>query len=234
MSFHSKYGNCFCERCGHSWHSSKMTANNVEFIQPTSCARCKSKVWNQPRVYAGKYISGTLARRFKPTGRAAAKLKQEKVISESLNNLYKKSDRVEVNYKALENIMESKNYDVYSINFFAHAIGQAYEKSKKILFEIADLTEPDPLENFYMKRGKLYTQQDRANFILRNFNRLQYEEMNSGRINDSHDGTQRYQDYQAAIKEAQHRVEEARKEIDRLNFDFRHKADSQRQTTKSF
>jgi len=49
-----------------------MDAGNKEFLEPKSCGKCKSKVWNQPRTYAGKYISGVLAKRFKPTGRAAA------------------------------------------------------------------------------------------------------------------------------------------------------------------
>lgn len=75
MSFYKEKGNCFCERCGHSWHSSKMDAQNKDFLEPKSCGKCKSKVWNQPRTYAGKYISGTLAKRFKPTGRAANKSK---------------------------------------------------------------------------------------------------------------------------------------------------------------
>jgi len=67
MSFNEKTGFCFCERCGYDWLPKDIS------IAPRSCARCKSKVWNQPRVYAGKYVSGTLAKRFKPTGRAAAR-----------------------------------------------------------------------------------------------------------------------------------------------------------------
>ena len=75
MSFDKLKGNCFCERCGHTWQSTiKMNFHSHKiYNEPRSCAKCKSKVWNQPRVYAGKYISGTLARRYKPTGRAAAK-----------------------------------------------------------------------------------------------------------------------------------------------------------------
>ncbi|HEX8248994.1 MAG TPA: zinc ribbon domain-containing protein [Pyrinomonadaceae bacterium] len=76
MSYDSKTGHSFCERCGHSWTvRQKYNGNNYYRKEPKSCAKCKSKVWNQPRVYAGKYISGTMAKRFKPTGRAAAKLK---------------------------------------------------------------------------------------------------------------------------------------------------------------
>lgn len=75
MSYSNSTGYCFCERCGYGWKI-RMPRNSNKYPTdaPKSCARCKSKVWNQPRVYAGKYISGTLAKRFKPTGRAAAKL----------------------------------------------------------------------------------------------------------------------------------------------------------------
>lgn len=76
MSFDKTKGECFCERCGHYWKPKPFGAKDDYYIEPKSCAKCKSKVWNQPRVYAGKYISGTLARRFKPTGRAAAQLKK--------------------------------------------------------------------------------------------------------------------------------------------------------------
>jgi hypothetical protein len=72
MSYDNKTGICFCHRCGYEWRpKQKIIGDSYHWIEPKSCARCKSKVWNQPRVYAGKYISGTLARRFKPTGRAA-------------------------------------------------------------------------------------------------------------------------------------------------------------------
>jgi len=67
MSFNDKTGHCFCERCGYDWAPKDIST------APRSCAQCKSKVWNSPRVYAGKYINGTLAKRFKPTGRAAAR-----------------------------------------------------------------------------------------------------------------------------------------------------------------
>jgi hypothetical protein len=76
MSFDDKNGNCFCERCGYNWTTKDKS------IAPRSCAKCKSKVWNQPRVYAGKYISGTLAKRFKPTGRAAAQIKALRIFEE--------------------------------------------------------------------------------------------------------------------------------------------------------
>jgi hypothetical protein len=75
MSFDKTTGFCFCERCGYEWKTKPFDSRELKkivFIEPRSCAGCKSKVWNQPRVYSGKYISGTLARRFKPTGRAAA------------------------------------------------------------------------------------------------------------------------------------------------------------------
>lgn len=51
----------------------KLVENEIK--EPRSCAKCKSKFWNQPRVYSGKYVSGTLAKRFKPTGRAATRQK---------------------------------------------------------------------------------------------------------------------------------------------------------------
>lgn len=74
MSFDAKKGFCFCERCGHDWIAKPV--DNV-FVEPRSCAKCKSKVWNQPRVYSVKYISAVLSKRFKPTGRAAARPKVE-------------------------------------------------------------------------------------------------------------------------------------------------------------
>lgn len=74
MSFDPKKGFCFCERCGHDWQSKPI---GDKFKEPRSCAKCKSKVWNHPRVYSGKYVSGTLAKRFKPTGRAAARIKHD-------------------------------------------------------------------------------------------------------------------------------------------------------------
>ena len=81
MSFDDKKGFCFCQRCGHDWIAKPV---GTEMREPRSCAKCKSKVWNQPRVYAGKYISGTLAKRFKPTGRAAARSKYNKQTLEPM------------------------------------------------------------------------------------------------------------------------------------------------------
>jgi len=94
VSYDEKTGHCFCERCGYDWTvRQKFNGNNYYRIEPRSCAKCKSKVWNHPRVYAGKYVSGTLAKRFKPTGRAAARqridtnqTKQEK-LNAILNEL---------------------------------------------------------------------------------------------------------------------------------------------------
>lgn len=59
----------FCNRCGKVWLSL--------FSEPGACAKCKSKFWNVPRVYGGKYLNGLapMAKRFKPTGRQAAKEK---------------------------------------------------------------------------------------------------------------------------------------------------------------
>jgi len=85
MSFDNKKGFCHCERCGRDWTSKEQSEG---FTEPRSCAGCKSKRWNVPRVYAGKYISGTLAKRFKLTGRAAAKAKKKpRTVDEILDEL---------------------------------------------------------------------------------------------------------------------------------------------------
>ena len=81
MSFDPEKGLCNCERCAHVWTATKLMDDG--FMEPSACAKCKSKVWNRPRVYAGKFVTGTLARRFKPTGRAAAKLKAKAKKSKS-------------------------------------------------------------------------------------------------------------------------------------------------------
>ena len=57
--------NHICNRCNYHWKSKK-TEN------PKSCAKCKSKVWNKLRKY-NVLNKETLAKRFKPTGRAAIK-----------------------------------------------------------------------------------------------------------------------------------------------------------------
>lgn len=75
MAFSKKLGECRCERCDYFWKPKPVNGN---YIEPTSCAKCKSKVWNKPR----KYNLGTLesalivTKREKPTGRAAAKAKK--------------------------------------------------------------------------------------------------------------------------------------------------------------
>ena len=55
---------CVCERCGYSWTTYYQR-------EPKSCAKCKSKYWNQPRVYSGKYVQATICQRTKPTGKKA-------------------------------------------------------------------------------------------------------------------------------------------------------------------
>lgn len=59
----------FCNRCGNVWLSI--------FSNPRACANCKQTGWNTPRVYGGKYLNGLapMAKRFKATGRKAAKEK---------------------------------------------------------------------------------------------------------------------------------------------------------------
>jgi hypothetical protein len=81
MSFDKKNGESFCERCGYEWKTKSFDSPREGriFIEPRSCAKCKSKVWNQPRTYGGKWLNGNypMARRWKTTGRAAIKLKTE-------------------------------------------------------------------------------------------------------------------------------------------------------------
>lgn len=89
MSFNKNTGNSFCERCGHQWYSIYRSGyRKGEFIEPRSCGKCKSKVWNKPRVYGGKYLDGLapMAKRYKPTGRAA---KAKKMFQE-LKTLFPK------------------------------------------------------------------------------------------------------------------------------------------------
>jgi hypothetical protein len=77
MSWEPKTGKAFCERCGHAWtvKSFLSSIDKKEIrVKPKSCARCKNKGWNTPRVYAIGSITGTMAKRYKPTGRAAATL----------------------------------------------------------------------------------------------------------------------------------------------------------------
>ena len=64
-----------CERCGYHWHNWRGKA-------PKSCARCKSKYWNEPRVYSGKYVPATICQRVKTTGRKAGKIKFEKRMAD--------------------------------------------------------------------------------------------------------------------------------------------------------
>lgn len=73
MAMTEEYWNylCTCERCGYVWKT--IGKSKV----PTSCAKCKSKGWNKPRVYSGKYVNATICQRTKPTGRKAANEKQK-------------------------------------------------------------------------------------------------------------------------------------------------------------
>lgn len=82
MAFDPKNGYCLCQRCGHTWKSKfkiDYQKLSTKYIEPRNCAKCKSKKWNSPRVYGGKYLKGlaTMAKRFKPTGRKAAKQKRQ-------------------------------------------------------------------------------------------------------------------------------------------------------------
>lgn len=64
---------CTCERCGHTWETRSSWYSSQKNQLPKSCAKCKSKGWNKPRVYAGKYTEATILKREKPTGRKAKK-----------------------------------------------------------------------------------------------------------------------------------------------------------------
>ena len=81
MSFNKNTGWCLCERCGYEWGASAKNGYDKKdnLLEPKSCAKCKSKVWNQPRVYSGKYLNGLapMAKRYKATGRKAAKEKRQ-------------------------------------------------------------------------------------------------------------------------------------------------------------
>ncbi len=54
-----------CERCGYSWNVPRYKA------KPKSCAKCKSKYWDSPRVYKVGNLESTFAKRDKPTGKKA-------------------------------------------------------------------------------------------------------------------------------------------------------------------
>lgn len=81
MSFNERNGHCICERCGYVWRARQSNVN-YKYFEPQSCADCKSKVWNTPRVYGGKYLNGLapMAKRFKATGRKAAKKKRQPAL----------------------------------------------------------------------------------------------------------------------------------------------------------
>ena len=67
----SNYYLCTCDRCGHVWETRWDWKKRTAKVLPKSCAKCKSKGWNSPRVYSGKYAEVTILKREKPTGRKA-------------------------------------------------------------------------------------------------------------------------------------------------------------------
>lgn len=126
MSFYKDKGNCFCERCGYAWIAS-INYQNGKFVyfEPKSCAKCKSKVWNKPRVYSNtKNFSGVcFAQREKPTGRQAAKLRPEIIAEKRRKEL-------------IENYLYAvKAYKRTESNFFEMVetgeINDRYERGRK-------------------------------------------------------------------------------------------------------
>ncbi len=83
-----KVGDCWrltCDRCGYGWDIYRRKL-------PKSCARCKSKGWDEPRVYAGKYVSATICTRVKATGHNARRLKSKKFLDDYLAEIRRSSD----------------------------------------------------------------------------------------------------------------------------------------------
>lgn len=57
MSWDEKTGKAFCERCGYEWKVKSFYSSRAQRdirVKPRSCAKCKNKGWNVPRVYGGK------------------------------------------------------------------------------------------------------------------------------------------------------------------------------------
>lgn len=168
--FDYKKGVCNCERCGHFWETQFSEILN-KYVAPKSCAKCKSKYWNQPRTYGGNYLDGLapMAKRFKPTGRKAASLRPEIIAKERRNYLIQNVfDAVREYKRIMSNAQEMKETgeinDRYESGRVAwrnvqHDLNSA---DKDILFWINKLAEFDGISerdadafNYY-ERNKQY------------------------------------------------------------------------------
>ena len=140
MSFEPKNGRCLCERCGHVWWTS-FTYSLQKYVEPRSCAKCKSKGWNKPRVYGGKYLDGSaaMAKRYKATGRKAANLRPEKIRAEKIADLKTQLRIAQNEYNKIQDQLadpEHWKYDRQALGYYFKNYSQIIKDLKNEIEEL--------------------------------------------------------------------------------------------------